>query len=222
MAYQRETGYRCRTPFQASLPLPAGPAGLNPHRSGVKRGKNTTVRPTILFLLLFASLLPPSAQAAEPKVRELTAVAHDGKIGVAFELQNAFDLQELNQALESGLPTGFTYHLELFRHRPNWFDRSIHRVTIEVVATYNSRTREYLLNYRRDRKLVRSEIFTDLDKLRQRMVTISEPDLFELGEWRAHKLKVRVRADLLQGYLLYVIPWDLSTEWRETRVKSGR
>ena len=145
-----------------------------------------------------------------------------GKISVSFELTGAFDVDQLNKALESGLPTGFTYHVELDRHRPNWFDSNVAKARIEVITTYDSRTREYLVNYRRDGRLVRSETINDPDELRKRMTTIVEPDLLSSGSWKPYKLKVRVRADLMREFLLNMIPWDVSTEWAETRVRTPR
>lgn len=173
------------------------------------------------FLYLLAFLAAPLL-ADEPGIRDLSAIESGEKISVSFRLSGAFDLGELNKALESGLPTGFTYHVELFRKRHNWFDSTRAKATLEVICTYDSRTREYLLNYRRDGRLVRSETFSDLEKLRRRMVTVSEPDLFETGGTPVGKLRVRVRADLMQGYLLYVIPWDISTGWSNTRVGSAK
>ena len=146
----------------------------------------------------------------------------DGRVSVSFELTGAFDSDQLNKALESGLPTGFTYHVELERYRPNWFDTTIAEARIEVICTYDSRTREYLLNYRRDGKLVRSETLNDPAELRRLMSTIVEPDLFSTGAWKPYKLKVRVRADLMREFLLNMIPWDVSTEWGEARVRTPR
>jgi hypothetical protein len=51
------------------------------------------------------------------------------------------------------------------------------------------------------------------------MTSIDEPDLFDVGKRKPYKLKVRVKADLMRGWLAYVIPWEVSTRWRETRVK---
>jgi hypothetical protein len=51
------------------------------------------------------------------------------------------------------------------------------------------------------------------------MTNIDEPDLFEIGDRKPYKLKVRVKADLMRGWLLYVVPWEVSTGWREVRVK---
>ena len=170
-------------------------------------------------MVLLLSLLTAGLRADDAKITNLSAVADGGKVTVRFSLANALTNGEMLEALESGLPTSFTYIVEIFRDRPNWFDDGIASARIEVICTFNSVTREYLLNYRRDRKLVRSETFTDFDALITRMTTIEERDLFEIGRRKPYKLKVRVKADLMRGWLLYVVPWEVSTRWRETRVK---
>ncbi len=169
------------------------------------------------FLLLY--LLPAVALAADPRIDNLNATATNGKVSVHFTLLNGFDRPETIQALQSGVPTSFTYVVEIYRDRPNWFDEGIDRSHIEVIATFNSVTREYLMNYRRDRRLVRSETFTDLPTLQKRMTTIDEPDLFDIGSRRPYKLKVRAKADLMRDWLLYFIPREMSTRWRSVRVE---
>lgn len=141
-------------------------------------------------------------------------------MSVHLTLANGFDRPETVQALQSGIPTAFTYTVEIYRDRPNWFDEGIGRSHIEVIATFNSVTREYLMNYRRDRRLVRSETFTDLPTLEKRMTTINEPDLFDVGSRPAYKLRVRAKADFMRDYLLYFIPRDMSTRWRSARVSA--
>ncbi len=163
-----------------------------------------------------------SAAAADPKIDKLSAIAADGKVSVRFSLAEAFRNGEMVEALQSGLPTSFTYLIEIFRDRPNWLDEGVARSRVEVICTFNSVTREYLLNYRRDRKLVSSKTFSDLESLEAAMTQIDEPDLFEIGARRHYKLKVRVRADLMRGWLLYVVPWEVSTRWRESRVRSAQ
>lgn len=142
-------------------------------------------------------------------------------MAVRFRLDGVLNQTEIIDALQSGLPTSLTYVVEIYRDKPNWFDEEVDSARIEVVCTFNSLTREYLLNYRRDRRLVRSETFTDLAALERRMTTIEEPGLFDVGGRKAYKMKVRVRADLMRGWLMYVIPWEVSTGWRETRVRTA-
>jgi Domain of unknown function (DUF4390) len=176
------------------------------------------VRIPVFFLALFLSA-PLRAAPPSPTIENLAATAAAGKVSVRFTLAGGFDNAEMVEALKSGLPTSFTYSIEVFRDRPNWFDDSLAKASVEVICTYNSLTREYLLNYRRDRRLVRSETFTDLAALERQMANIAEQDLFEIGTRKPWKLKVRVKADLMRGWLMYVIPWEVSTGWREARVR---
>ena len=175
------------------------------------------------FALAFLPFLVAVSLAAAPapKIENLAATAENGKVSVRFSLAGAFANGEMIEALQSGLPTSFTYVVEIFRDRPNWFDDGIARARIEVICTFNSVTREYLLNYRRDDRLVRSETFTDLAALERSMTTVEEMDLFDIGRRKPYKLKVRAKADLMRGWLMYVIPWEVSTRWREARVRSA-
>ncbi|MCA1732005.1 MAG: DUF4390 domain-containing protein [Acidobacteria bacterium] len=174
-----------------------------------------------LLSLLVLCLIASSVSAAEPRIRDLSATEQDGRVSVAFRLEEAFSRPEILRGVESGLPTMLAYEIQLIRKRPNWFDDLVATSRIEVVATYNSVTREYLLNYRRDRRLVSSEIFSSLDDLQRRMTTIRETTLLGTEGRKPWKLRVRVRADLSRRYVWYLIPWDVSTAWEETRVESA-
>jgi len=174
-------------------------------------------------LFLYASLfllLAGAAVADDPSIETLSAKAVNHQVSVRFTMSHAFEREQTIQGLQSGVPTTLTYVVEIYRDRPHWFDEGIARARIEVIATFNSLTREYLLNYRRDHKLVRSETFSDLASLQRAMTTIDEPNLFDIGKRPPYKLKVRVKADLMRGWLLYVIPWEFSTRWNVARVAS--
>lgn len=175
------------------------------------------MRAAILILVLISAA---SLEAAE--IRNLTAIERRGRIDVRFELGGGFDLPEIAAAVRSGVPTGFTYQVQLIRKRPNWFDTHVADVRLDAVVSYNSLTGEYLLNYRRDRRLVRSEVLSSFDELVQRMTTLTEPELFGLGGHAPYKLRVRVRAEIIRDWLLYVVPRAHRTDWAETRVRSAR
>ena len=182
------------------------------------------MRPFVFASFLF--LLAGAAFADDPSIETLSAKATNRQVSVRFTMAHAFDREQTIQGLQSGIPTTLTYVVEIFRDRPHWFDEGIGRARIEVIATFNSLTREYLLNYRRDHKLVRSETFNDLASLQKAMTTIDEPSLFDIGKRPPYKLKVRVKADLMRGWLLYFIPWEFSTRWKTVRllppVETGR
>lgn len=170
------------------------------------------------LLLLF--LIVTSANAAEVSIEKLTAQSQRGRVSVSFTLEGAFDREEVLRELQSGLPTVFTYDVELIRKRSNWFDNVVARSRIEIIATFNSVTREYLVNYRRDRKLVRSEIVKDFEQLKRRMSRIEEQDLFDLGQRRPSKMRIRARADVVQELVFYIVPRTVRTPWDVTRVQT--
>ena len=173
-----------------------------------------------LGLLLALASSPAAGDPPNARIENLYATAAAGKVSVRFTLAGAFDSEEMVAALQSGLPTSFTYTVEIFRDRPNWFDDGVASARVEVISTFNSLTREYLLNYRRDRRLVRSQTFSDLAALKRAMTVVEEQDFFDIASRKPHKMKVRVKAELMRGWLMYVIPWEVSTPWRETRVRN--
>ena len=171
---------------------------------------------SFVFLTFFAAAI---ASAADPRIENLSAVSHGDKVSVDFQLTGIFSDPDTVAALQSGAPTSFTYEVEIYRDRPWWFDETVGRSRIEVIATLNSVTREYVLQYRRDRKLVRSETLPDIARLEERMTSIGERDLFDIGRRRPYKLRVRVRADLWRSWRFYVVPWMVTTHWRDVRVQ---
>jgi hypothetical protein len=175
-----------------------------------------------IFLLALFILGGPGALASSPNptLHDLSAAAKQGKVSVRMTLNGAFANREMVEALQSGLPTTITYTVEVFRDRPNWFDDDIDEARVEVICTFNSLTREYLLNYRRDGRLIRSQTFHELGALERAMTHIEEADFFDIGRRKPYKLKVRARAELMTGWLMYVIPWQVSTSWREARVRT--
>jgi hypothetical protein len=175
-----------------------------------------------LPLLLFLAIALPAFNltAAEPAIGDLTATVRDDAVTVSFRLEHAFDREEIIQALRSGLPTVFVFEIDLIRRRRNWFDSMVASSRIEVVATYNSLTREYLLNYRRNRKLVSSETVRDFDQLRERMTQIREERLFPLEGRNPGRMRIRTRAILDREYLFYIVPRPVATEWEVTRLRN--
>ncbi len=177
------------------------------------------------FLVLWLAVtMGASALRADDEARivALAGTATGRHVSVRFELENGFARPEILDSLRSGVSTGFTYHFELIRKRPNWFDQKISTATVEVIATYNSVTQEYLLNYRRNNRLVRTEVYSRFDALERAMTVISEGQLLPLEGRRPEKVRVRVRADLMQGYLLHIVPWNVSTGWEQARVGTAR
>ena len=61
--------------------------------------------------------------AAADQVIRVTPLTRDGTVFITFEADAAID-RDLEQTIQSGLPTTFSYDVELGRASALWFDRA--------------------------------------------------------------------------------------------------
>lgn len=177
------------------------------------------MRPPRLLLPLLALLLLAAAPE-RPAITEVTAALDlDAReVRVSFRLAGAFD-ETARERLAAGLPTGFTYEIELLRDRKRWWDDGLEETSLEVVAMFNALSRDYLLNFKRDGRLVESRTVRELADLERAMTEVGGLAAFVVPEGvRARqRLLVRVRAVLGTATWLGFVPTERETAWAESR-----
>jgi Domain of unknown function (DUF4390) len=165
---------------------------------------------------VLAALVSPLAASGQATLSALSVAVDGNRALVSFHLDDAFDPRFVER-VQSGLPTGFTYQLELLKDRKRWYDRALEDTTFQVVAMYDALSREYLVNYKLGGKLVESRMVTDLADLEPALTRIEDLPAFDLGNVpRSWRLLVRVRAELGPRTILSFIPAKDSTEWIES------
>ena len=170
------------------------------------------MRPYWFYLSLLT--LVPALSAQELGTPRVTVV--DSKVLVSVHFENAFE-NELIERIESGLPTGFTYEFKLQKDRRHWWDADVMTSTLEVAAMYNAVSREYLVNFKLDGRLIESRISRDLQDLENTMTRIDSLELFSLSDLPpGARLSVKARVQLGSRALFSLIPTRIETEWRES------
>lgn len=141
---------------------------------------------------------------------------------VSFRLDRALD-ERTWEKIESGLPTGFTYDIQVRRIRRRWFDKAVVATRLQVVAMYNALTREYLVNFKRDGELYASRVVTSPEDLERALTTFEETPSVQLGDESAEpgderpgRLVLRVRAEVGTRTRLGLIPDRVHTAWAQT------
>ncbi len=169
-----------------------------------------------MTLLFYFGLLAAPAAAAEPRIRDLSAVPVGGQVTTSFRLEGGFT-PELVARIESGLPTGFAYELVLARDRKRWWDDALVRSRLEVIAMFNAVTREYLVNTKVGGRLVDSRTLRDLAELETAMTNFAALPVFPVPLVGAGtRLLVRARVELGTGQLLGFIPFLRTTRWADS------
>jgi len=172
------------------------------------------MRTAVLAVLALLGAVP---LAAEPRIGDIRTALDGRHVQVGFRLADGFD-SVLRERIQSGLPTGILYEIELLRDRKHWWDRPLASSNLQVVAMFNAVTREYLVNFKLDGRLIESRQLREVGELEDALTRVELLPVFELGEvntdWR---LLVAVRAELGSSTILSIIPTHLRTEWSESR-----
>jgi hypothetical protein len=168
----------------------------------------------VLALLLLRAL---PLFAAE--VRDLQPMVVDGRVEVSFQLAGAID-DGVMARIESGLPTAFVYEVALLRDRQRWWDDEVADATLEVVAMYNAISQEYLVNFKRDGKLVESRLARSRPELESAMTRFERVPLFTVADLRGgprSRFLLKARCELGTKTWLYFIPLHVETDWAQSR-----
>ena len=88
--------------------------------------------------------------------------------------------------------------------------------TLQVIAMYNAVTREYLINFKQDGKLIDSRIARTREELEQAMTRFDKLTVFHVDDVKPNPRRralVRARAELGSKTMLLIIPTRIETDW---------
>ena len=166
--------------------------------------------------MCLAGALAAPAAAAEPHIRDLSIVVDGLQVLASFRLEDGFT-PGLLERIQSGLPTGFVYELELACDRKRWWDDGLEASRLEVVAMFNAVTREYLVNTKLEGKLLDSRTLRDTGDLERAMTGFSALPVFTIEpDCARERYLVRARVELGTSNWLGFIPVLKTTDWVES------
>jgi hypothetical protein len=167
--------------------------------------------------LAWLGLLFAAEPQGKPRLDEPRVGLDGQRIEVSFALIDGFN-EELLERIRAGLPSGYVFDLRLVRDRKRWFDVQIDSSRLEVVASYDAVTREYLVNTKQDGKLIESKIVRDDRELERALTQFEAVPIFTLeGGGGRRRLLLRMRAEIDSANLLFFIPRRVATPWRYSR-----
>lgn len=172
---------------------------------------------TVQAAVALSAFLFFGSSGDKPHLSELQVSLEGRRVEASFELINGFE-DELFERIQTGLASGFTYQFVLFRDQKRWLDNKLDSSSLEVTAMYNAVTREYLVNYKQDGKLIDSRIARDREELERLMTRFEGLTIFHLGALNPNKrVLVRARAELGSKTTLLIIPTRIKTDWVRSR-----
>lgn len=173
---------------------------------------------SLLLLLLFFSGVRP-AWSKQAQISDIIVTNNQEYLLVYFYTKGCFT-PDMNKAIQNGIPTTFTFLIELYKPRSLWPNKRLVSLKLHHTIKYDSLREEFsiLLSERGN------QIFTvkDFSKAQEMLADVSNVRVIPLQNLeRNNQYQVRIKAELnkvrlplyLHYLLFFVSLWDFETEW---------
>ncbi|OGR13112.1 MAG: hypothetical protein A2277_00870 [Desulfobacterales bacterium RIFOXYA12_FULL_46_15] len=136
-----------------------------------------------------------------------------------FKVTQAFS-DKINQAILNGVPTTFSFYIELYKNDTTWLDKNISDIQIKSTIKYNSLKKEFsVLRPWKNENPVATQSFEEAKTL---MTEIDNLIIIPLNRLtKGDKYQLRIKAELdkvtlplsLHNIFFFVSYWNFETNW---------
>jgi hypothetical protein len=188
-----------------------------------KNGKSmteSTKRVTCMLLVgIFLFTTDGLAMAKEAKLTNIIVTNTRDDLLIYLSVEGAFT-PKMEDAINSGVPTTFSFFVNLYRTRSLWPDKEMADLTITHTIKYNSLKKEYTVSRSWDGNS--PVVVGTFDEARKLMIEIDSLKvvplaLLEKGKQYQIQAKAKLSRVTLPYYLHYVLfflsLWDFETDW---------
>ena len=152
------------------------------------------MRRTFWFVMLMAVVAGTLVRAADSL--RIVPLVRDDAVTVSFELDDAY-MEQVREAIASGLRTTFTYDIELRMVVPAWVDRTIATAVVTVSDQFDNLTRRHTLSRAIDGRIVETLVTDDAAIVQEWLTTFKRLPLCptsRLDTNRDHYVRISARA----------------------------
>ena len=177
----------------------------------------------ILGFLLFVLNSSPSAFAESPNIVNIGVATKGNYVVMNARMIDGFT-EKILEAIESGVPMGFTFKIELRKENTAWVDSLVSSNTIRHKIQFDPLKKAY--RFSEVGKNVRRKVMTHkISRYQKLMLTLKDIPIAPIYRMNPdEKYYVRVKADLETdrfwfpfNYIFFFVPFsDFETTWAQT------
>jgi hypothetical protein len=139
---------------------------------------------------------------------QVSTLVRDGRVHVSFALAEKA-MTDAEATIQAGLPTTFTYEVELKHAVSLWFDRTLASASVTATVQYDTLTGRHHLSRSIDGRLEDSRVTDDRAEVRRYVSEFERLPLFSTAELEANtEYYVRVLARTRPRVTWFFWPWD--------------
>jgi hypothetical protein len=172
----------------------------------------------LLITFLWVAWAVP-AMAKEAYLSDFVVTNTRDHLLVYFKVNNCFT-PEMNNAIESGIETTFTFFVQLNEKRDLVWDKKIADLEVNHSIKYDSLKKTYSVRFSEDNnREVTARTFEEAKKLMAEIAALKVVPMHQLKKGKRYQLQVMAQLDKIRlpFYLHYVFfflsLWDFETDW---------
>jgi hypothetical protein len=176
----------------------------------------------ILSICLFFSFLvfPLPLGAETAGIKDILVTNNSTHLLVYARVTHCFT-KEMDAAILAGIPTTFTFLLDLYQVRSRWLDKQLIRLTVRHTIKYDNVKRLFYVTSDGDKE---PASFQDYEIAKQAMadlngLPIALLNALKRGEYYYVQIKAKldkVRLPLHMEYVFFFVSlWDFETDWHQ-------
>jgi hypothetical protein len=181
---------------------------------GLMRGLKRLLLITILWLACAAP-----AAAKEAYLSDFVVTNTRDHLLIYFAVNNCFT-PEMNNAIESGIETAFTFFIQLREKRDLIWDKKIADLEVNHSIKYDSLKKTYVVRFAEDNnREVTARTFDEAKKLMAEVVALKVVPMHQLKKGKSYQLQMMAQLDKIRlpfslHYVLFFLSlWDFETDW---------
>jgi len=189
-----------------------------PGKKGFRFRSMRGLKSLLLIMFLWAAWAGP-AMAKDAYLSDFVVTNTRDHLLVYFTVNNCFT-PEMNNAIESGIETSFTFFVQLHENRDLIWDRKIADLEVNHSIKYDSLKKVYSVRFSEDNnREVTARTFEEAKKLMAEVVALKVVPMHQLKKGKRYQLQMMAQLDKIRlpFYLHYVLfflsLWDFETDW---------
>jgi hypothetical protein len=177
------------------------------------------LRYTAIFLCLLLLTAPLDAHAEDASLANIIVTNTRDDLLLYLTVKDAFP-EKIEETIHSGVPTTFSFLINLHAVRTLWLDRQISEIKITHTIKYDNLKKTYSVT--RSWEADNPHVVTSLEEAKKLMTEVDSLTVVALDQLEKGKqYQIRVKAELdkltLPFYLHYILffvsAWDFETDW---------
>jgi hypothetical protein len=187
--------------------------------SGLYKMRNFRQYGRALTVICLVLIGPSLVLAQDATLTNIIVTNTRDDLLIYLTVEGAFR-EEMEEAIKSGVPTTFSFFINLYRKRTLWPDKRIAEVKVTHTIKYNNLKEEFVIkrSWEAEKQLT-VKTFDEAQKLMAEVDSLKVIPLKKLEKGKQYQIQAKAELNkvTLPYYLHYVLffisMWDFETDW---------